>query len=436
MHHETDTIVAPITAPGRGAIAVVRLSGSKAVGIAREVFPSLPEKLEYRFAYYGDFVHGDDGLITVFAESASYTGEESVEMSIHGSPASVQSLVESCITYGARLAEPGEFTLRAFMNGRIDLSQAEGVRETIESVSLRQLEYANSMRSGEINKEISLIREELLAVLAAVEAQTDFSEEVGPLDIESCNAHLNSAISKMDQLLATQNAARVVRQGVRVALAGLPNAGKSSLLNALLKQDRAIVTEIPGTTRDTIEESVEISGILVRLTDTAGVRDTSDPLEQLGVERSRVALRQAELILYLYDASKGITEEDEKLLALLDRPVVRIGTKIDLGFPPVGEDLGISIKTGAGLSDLVSAIENHIAVDNEAIFLLDRHYELLKPSKKAVEACLITLNSVDTPSDLAAVELQQGIRLLGEITGETTPPDVIEQIFSRFCIGK
>ena len=306
----TQTICAPITAVG-GAVATLRLSGPRAWRIAAQVFSPWPVDVEARRALYGHFLHGDDGIALPFAEGSSYTGEESVELSVHGSAKSVQALMRACIEAGAREAQPGEFTLRAWMNGRIDLTQAEGVRATVEAQSEVQLRQANALREGRLGQEIKTWRDELTGVLAMVEASTDFGEEVGELDRPRARGRLESVRGQMQTLLASAAVRRKVQNGVQVALVGRPNAGKSSLLNALLREDRAIVTPIAGTTRDTLEESVEIYGFAVRLIDTAGLRESDDVVEQIGVQRTRVAIARADYLWFVYDASAGWTAEDE-----------------------------------------------------------------------------------------------------------------------------
>ena len=434
LERHADTIVAPITAPG-GAVGVVRLSGPMAFKIAQGLFEPWPGEPVSHRAVYGRFAHGDDGLALPFEEGRSYTGEQSVEMSVHGSQASVGALVTACIAAGARAAEPGEFTLRAFMNGRLDLTQAEGVRDSVTARTDAQLRQANLLREGALRDQVRALRDEAVGILAMVEAATDFSEETGELDRGAAVRLCLSVGSRIDQLLATEHASRVLREGASVAIVGLPNAGKSSLLNALLSADRAIVTDVPGTTRDTVEESLSLGGLLVTLIDTAGLRETSDPVESLGVERSRAATENADLVIYLYDAAVGWQPEDQARFCSLSRPGLVAANKCDLApRPELG--LPVSTKTREGLARLIDSVQGLLASECDRPGLINsRHARSLREAKGALRRACETLGS-PVPDDLAAVDLQGTVRALGEITGETAAPDVIERMFHDFCIGK
>lgn len=431
-----DTIAAPITPPGRGAVAIVRVSGSKALEIARLVASFLPEEITYRHAYYGTFAHQDDGLCILFAAGSSFTGEPVSEFNIHGSPESIKQLLELCYQAGARAAEPGEFTLRAFMNGEIDLAQAEGIRATVDAATQKQLSMANSLREGSVGRELAPIATNIRKVLTTIEALTDFSEELGEISLEEKTAPLIEAEKSIDRFLALEQLARRIREGVLVVIAGQPNAGKSSLMNALLKYDRAIVTPIPGTTRDSIEEQVSIGGIPVRLVDTAGLRESDDEVEQIGISRSRELLNQADVILYLFDAQKGWDDNDEKVSQEFQNKVIQIATKCDLARSSKGHE--ISTKTGAGLDSLIELILRQIqsSDSNEPTSLIERHYEVMREVKSLVEESYQAITNQNVPDDLAAVTLRAALRKMGELTGESAPADVLEQIFSQFCIGK
>lgn len=399
------------------------------------------------------YVTGDDGLATAFEEGHSYTGEQTLELSVHGSPVSVQALIEACLGAGARMAEPGEFTYRAFMNGRLDLSRAEGVRDTVRAQTDAQLRQANLLREGGLRAEVSDLRETLVGVLAAVEASTDFSEEIGDVDSEAALERLSSVKDKLDNLYISSKSARIVREGLTVAIIGRPNAGKSSLLNAIVGADRAIVTPVPGTTRDTLEETVCVHGVPVRLIDTAGLRETQDTVEMLGVQRSKDALANADQVWYVFDATVGWGSEDASALAEVDRPTTLVANKCDLLDPSrdlatastlAGPDTGkgrlvsVSAVTGDGIAGLLGSLvaletggpsESPVALPNR------RHAPLLQEAAVAVQEAIETLTR-QVPDDLAVVHLRAAVRSLGEITGETAAPDIIERVFHDFCIGK
>lgn len=430
MRH-ADTIVAPVTAPGSGAVGIVRMSGSNAFAIAAKLFEPWPAQPESHRAFFGRFAHGDEGLVLLFDEDRGYTGDPTVEAMLHGSPASVRSLVDLAIAHGARLAQPGEFTQRAFMNGRLDLSQAEAVRDTIAAQTELQLRFAHTQRGGALRDAVSDLRRQLAGALAAVEAHVDFSEELGELDRAQVQYTVELVDAEICSWLATARQGRIVRHGLRIALIGEPNAGKSSLLNALLGADRAIVTPIAGTTRDTIEEPVTLGDIPCVLIDTAGLRDTDDPIESLGVARSEAAAREADVVWYIHDASQPIPfPAPECDLFLLN--------KCDLADHEVtvGPYARVSALTGSGLEQLSAwvAIQAEVAPDRSC--LIDaRHEPLFQRAREGLTLVKQTLDH-DQPDDLLSVGLREALNALGEITGEIATEDLLSTIFSSFCIGK
>lgn len=428
-----DTIAAPITGVQKAAVAIIRLSGPDSWRIASQIFRPWPEPVKPRYALYGTFSHGDDGLAIPFEEGHSYTGEQCVELSIHGSPASVRALLELCYQHGARPADPGEFTRRAFMNGRIDLTQAESVRDVIESETAIQLQTAQRNRAGKLREAVQSIATNVNSVLTAVEATTDFSEEIGDLDVPVQLERLNRATNGLNRLIGTAAAGAIIRQGALVIIMGRPNAGKSSLLNAIVQADRAIVTPIPGTTRDVLETFVEINGFPVRLFDTAGVRATDDPVESEGVRRARDAAESADLVLYLYAADEGWTQHDDAELASLAREPIIVANKCDLARASKGIEL--SATTGQGLPELLSAISNRLNQIDTTPVVNARHQAELEAAVAATELAAQTLAS-DLPADLASVHLRTALDALGRVIGESVSVDVIEQIFRDFCIGK
>jgi len=415
-------------------VAGVRLSGPGSWPLASRIFAPWPLSPESHKAVFGRLLTSDDGLALPFAEGHGYTGEESVEFFIHGSGASVRGLLDLLVREGARPAEPGEFSLRAFMNGRLDLAQAEGVKATVEAETSAQLRLAKGLREGDLSRRVTELREECVGVLAAIEAATDFSEEAGELDVQAALDRLAGVKEGLVRLMKEGEASRIGMAGLKIALIGPPNAGKSSLMNALLKQDRAIVTDIPGTTRDTIEETLEIHGLKVVLVDTAGLRETDDAVERMGLKRSRRAMQQADLIWQLYDASLGWQVSDAVLRASLKSEVWVLAAKSDLPTSHQGPGIPISVVGQPGLDGLLARFKEFVPPAGSAA-LLPRHRGLLEGALQAVEEARASLEA-PVPNDLAAVPLQSAIRILGEITGETTPPDVIERIFHDFCIGK
>lgn len=437
IYRLTDTIVAPITPPGRGGVAMIRVSGPLAAKVAAHVFPSLPDQPQIRHAYYGRFTHGDDGLCILFAEGASFTNESTAEFSIHGSPESVRQLLLACESAGARMADRGEFSMRAVLNGALDLAQAEGILATVNADTKGQLRVANELREGRASAELRAISDSIRHSLTTLEALTDFSEELGEIPNTQKLQGITEAERAIDRFLVTEPLARRYREGALIVIAGQPNAGKSSLLNALLKQERAIVTGIPGTTRDTIEEQGSIGGIPVRLVDTAGLRDSDDPVERIGIERTRTAIEQADVVLYLFDSARGWDSIDDDLIAAVRDSAIIVAGKSDLVATESDKGISVSALTGDGLADLLRAIEGQINAGGDLPpTLFDRHYSVLREVRHLLADAREAIENPALPDDLAAVTLRAAMRHLGELTGDTASADVLEQIFSQFCIGK
>ncbi len=432
-----DTIVAPITGTEPAAVAIVRVSGPQAYAVASGVFSPWHEPVEPRRALYGTFAHGDDGIALPFAEGQSYTGDATVEFSVHGARASVSALMNACIDAGARLAEPGEFTRRAFMNGRIDLTQAEGVRETIEAETNAQLRMANAIRRGDLKRQVAALREAVLHLAASIEASVDFPDEIGELDRDAAIASLLAVREAAGRLLATARMGAIVRTGYRIAILGQPNAGKSSLLNALMGTDRAIVTDIPGTTRDTLEERLDLEGVPCVLTDTAGLRNSHDPIERIGIERSHRAESAADLVWYVVDASKGLDNEDRSHLSRLGERAWLLIAKCDLARLP-GSGFHVSAKTGEGLHALRSAVAERAGLrttEGQWLAINERHADHLREADGRIAEAIETLDS-GLPVDLASIHLQSAAMELGLVTGETATLDLIDRVFRDFCVGK
>jgi tRNA modification GTPase len=441
MFSTFDTIVAVATAAGRAGIGVVRLSGAEAEPIARAI-TARTYPFEPRHATYATLASTDQLVVTYFKAPASYTGEDVVELSAHGSPVVLAAIVRAAIGGGARLAEPGEFTLRAFLNHKIDLIQAEAVADVIEAVTPLQARAAFDQLEGTLTEAIGVIEGDLFNVMAKLEASLDFPDEgyhfVQPAEARDA---LTTLAGRIERLLAHAARGRLVREGAQVAIVGAPNVGKSSLFNALLNANRAIVTAIPGTTRDLLTERADIGGLSLSLIDTAGVRETSDVVEREGVSRARDALRVADLAIVVLDCTRAISAEDQELLdATAQQRRVVVLNKSDAGEPgEVGEALKISARTGSGLDALVAAIADTLGGSEPArdqpLVTNVRHAVLLERAKESVVRAATALEA-SVPEEFPLADLQDAAQALQEITGKRTSDDLLRHIFERFCIGK
>lgn len=446
-----DTIAAIATPIGEGSVGMIRVSGSRAFALAQQVIrpsPQLdPAPPRFPHCVVGRFVHHEHTLdhvvATFFKGPQSYTGEDVMEIAGHGNPALLATLLQALLSQGARAAEPGEFTLRAFQNGKIDLTQAEAVADLIRAKTDRAQHAAREQLFGRLGVEIRRWRDHLLPLLAHVEVALDHSDDDHEfLAREGLIEQCERLQEGLTQLLRSGPIGQRLRDGLRVVLVGKPNVGKSSLLNALLKHDRAIVTAIPGTTRDTLEEWTDWNGLPVLLTDTAGVRATaSDPVEHLGIERSRRAMAAADFIFVVQDASQSPDAEDEAVLAAVaEKPHVLVLNKSDLGQRSVREGLAVSALTGEGLERLTERVSRfalgETAGSLEARWMLNqRHRETLERATEALARATAAARA-DAYEDVIALELRTALSALGEIIGETTTEDLLGQIFANFCIGK
>jgi tRNA modification GTPase len=389
----------------------------------------------------------DEVVVTYFAKPHSYTTDDIVEISAHGSPVVLRHIVELCVAVGARLAEPGEFTMRAFLNGRIDLTQAEAVRDLIDSQTLYQAKVAAQQVEGALSRRLQPIKQKLVELIALLEAGIDFAEdEVSVLRDATILDHIAAVRAPLEQLSATFAYGKIVHEGLTLAIVGRPNVGKSSLFNRLVERERAIVTATPGTTRDLVSEVVAIGGIPVKLVDTAGIRDALDEAESLGIRKSMEALADADLVLVVLDASQGETAEDADVLRQAEnRPVIVVGNKCDLGVSsphPGGSAQPVltSAVTGEGIFELRAEIMRHIGgeagTQAESGFLTNvRHQRLIRDSLGALDAAR-TAVAGKIPHEMLLLDLYNGLRPLDAITGATTTDDVLNLIFSTFCIGK
>jgi len=472
-----DTIVAIATPPGRGGIGVVRISGPQATAIATPLL-RLRHNLQPGHAIFGELIepspnHGntaapggsagqsespptriDEVVVTYFAKPHSYTTNDVIEISAHGSPVVLQHIVELCISAGARLAEPGEFTMRAFLNGRIDLTQAEAVRDLIESQTLFQAKVAAQQLEGALSKRLQPIKQKLVELIAVLEAGIDFAEDdVSVLPNPAILDRIAAVRHPLALLAATFSYGKIVHQGLTLAIVGRPNVGKSSLFNRLVERERAIVTSTPGTTRDLVSEVVSVGGIPVQLIDTAGIRKALDEAESIGIQKSMEALADADLVLAVLDASQPVTLEDEKLLSLAaSRPLIVARNKCDL--VPTGvssqrpssqvrapkSEVSVSALTGQGIAGLRDTILRHVrgevGAQTEAGFLTSlRHQALVQDSLVALDAANRAV-AARVPHEMLLLDLYNALRPLDAISGATTPDDILNLIFSTFCIGK
>jgi tRNA modification GTPase len=448
-----DTIIALSTPPGSGAIGVIRLSGPKAITLVNEVFAgkNLEEQASHTL-HFGLIKNGaviiDEVVAGLFIAPKSYTKEHVVEISCHGSNYIIQQIMNLLISKGARAAKPGEFTLRAFLNGAFDLSQAEAVADLIASDSKASHDVALQQMRGGFSSELKDLREQLIHFASMIELELDFAEE----DVEFANRdQLRNLVSRLNRhiavLISSFEVGNVLKNGVPVVIAGKPNVGKSTLLNALLNEERAIVSDIAGTTRDTIEDELNINGIIFRFIDTAGIRDTADIIEAKGVERTLEKMKQANLIIYMADVSQSINEIEEQVSGLqkLAIPYLILLNKADLLGSAQREAFAeldvhfISAREKLGIDELkdvlLDKVNLHHINTSETLVTNIRHVEALKQTESALERVLANIDNPVT-SDFLAMDIKQALHYLGEITGQVTTDDLLENIFTKFCIGK
>jgi len=451
LSENEDTIIALATPNGVGAISVIRVSGPNAISSVDNVFSGKKKLLDCasHTIHYGKILESggeaiDDVLVSVFSNGHSFTGEDSIEISTHGSPFIAQKIISILLQQNVRLAEPGEFTKRAFLNGKLDLAQAEAVADVINSRTEVSLRGARNQLDGILSKKIDSLRDKLIHTSSLIELELDFAEEdIQFMSLQQILSNIDEILNELEKLIQTFSFGKVIRDGVNVALVGPPNSGKSSLLNYFLKEARAIVSEVPGTTRDIIREDLFIDGILFRLFDTAGLRDTEDQIEKEGVNRSRNALKEADVVLFLNDSTVGFSENlyTEILDLSSSNRILKVANKVDLCNPdPKAYDVLISAKTGEGIQELFRklkaiALGSSTYTEKTAIVTNLRHYQSLQKASDSLQSAKESISQQLT-GEFISVDLRNAENSLGEIIGKITSDDILNNIFSKFCIGK
>ncbi len=451
---ETIVAIATAIAPQQGSVGIVRLSGTKSLAIAKSLFyaPGKQEWSSHRIIY--GYIRDpetkqtvDEALLLLMMQPRSFTREDVAEFHCHGGIMAVQSVLQLCVAQGARFAQPGEFSLRAFLNGRIDLTQAESIAELVSAQSHQASQIAVAGLQGKLGSPIKDLRTICLDILAEIEARIDFADDLPPLDEAEIEQQLEAVLTQVKEILATAEQGELLRRGLKVAIVGRPNVGKSSLLNAWSRTDRAIVTDLPGTTRDVIESTLVVEGIPVQVLDTAGIRETGDMVEKIGVERSRRAAENADLVLLTIDGSSGWTDGDQEIYEQVKhKPLILIVNKIDLAQPKsitksaIKRVVYTSATNGQGISDLERQIvslanQGKVMMANSEVAVNQRQAAALVRARVALEQVQETVKN-QLPLDFRTIDLRGAIQALGEITGEEVTESVLDRIFSRFCIGK
>lgn len=440
----TDTIAAIATPPGTGGIAVLRISGPQALALAKKLTNKKsfkPNSIVPAILYNCQGLEMDRGVVSFFKKPHSYTGEDVLELNCHGSYFLAQQLLEECLKAGARLAAPGEFTKRAFLSGKIDLTQVEAVAEMISAKSMTATQLALRHLEGDVSRAIRGIREELVKTLAELEACLDYPEEIDEPPRAKLTKQIQRYQKDIEQLLADAHTGLTLREGIRLALVGKTNVGKSSLFNRLAKASKAIVTDVHGTTRDYLEAAITIKDVAVTLVDTAGIRDSEDTVEKLGIERSKEFLQAADLVLFVCDATTGLTSDDQKIIAALPpEKTIWLANKSDAGKNIPEKALAISAQTGEGLALLERTILKKMDLSkldmNTHVYISSlRQKEQLLRIQDIFSRALASIKNAGY-IDLLAVEIKEAIVALGEITGDQVSDEIITHIFSNFCVGK
>ena len=453
-----ETIAAISTSAGVGGIGIIRISGDKSFDIISKIFKTKNKEIVANTINYGKIIDNktgeiiDEVLVSFFKGPKSYTTEDMCEINSHGGTIVMRTILELCLKNGARMAEPGEFTKRAFLNGRIDLSQAESVIDIINAKTNKERATSVKNLEGGLSRDINNIRKKLMDVMIEIEVNIDYPEyDVEEVSNNKTKAELEKIRSELEKLVKSFENGKLIKEGIKIAIVGRPNAGKSSLLNAFLREERAIVTEIEGTTRDTIEEYISLEGIPIKLIDTAGIRNTSETVEKIGIEKSKKMLEEADFVIGIFDKSKELNEEDYEILELIkDKKGIIVLNKSDLKEKIKVEDksfiennkkiIEVSILKNNGLEKINEAILdefkiNEINVENDTIITNVRHKQLICDSIKQLNKAVETIE-MNMPIDIIAVYIKGIMECLGEITGENVSEDIIANIFKKFCLGK
>ena len=453
-----DTIAAISTAYGEGGIGIIRISGENSLNILNRIFKPVSKKIESRKMIYGNIVEPssnkiiDEVLCVYMKGPKTYTAEDVVEINCHGSIISLKKTLEIVLQNGARLAEPGEFTKRAFMNGRLDLSQAEAVIDLIKAKSEKTFDVALNQLEGKFSEQIKLLRKKIVDILVNIAVNIDYpDEDIEQLTYSNLSESLKEVYLEINKMIDSAETGRMIKEGLNVAIIGKPNVGKSSLMNSLLKENRAIVTEIPGTTRDTIEEMLTIRGIPVRLTDTAGIRETEDIIEKIGIEKSKESFNNADLIILMVDCSTSLNSEDLKIIEHVDnRNVILVFNKLDLdckinkeevtSLIPNATIVEASIATDMGIDKIENSIEELVyggkVTQKDSLLVTNvRHKNLLVEANRSINDAL-EMTKNEEALEFIEIDVNSAYELLGEIIGETVQEDIINEVFARFCLGK
>lgn len=454
-----DTIAAIATAPGEGGIGIIRISGENSKSVLEKIFvPANQASLENRKMAYGNIVDPTtekivDEVLCVYMKSPkTYTMEDVVEINCHGGMVPLRKTLELVLSNGARIAEPGEFTKRAFLNGRLDLSQAEAVIDLIKAKTDRTFDVALNQLEGVFSGTIKEIRKKLVDILVNLTVNIDYpDEDIEQITYEKLGLDLSNVLDDIEKLLSSADTGRIIREGLAVSIIGKPNVGKSSLMNSLLKETRAIVTEIPGTTRDTIEENISIKGIPVKLTDTAGIRETSDVIEKIGIEKSKESFNQADLVIFILDSSRELEDEDLEIMDLINpEKTIILLNKIDLIQKIKKEEIlekmpGVtlietSMAKRMGIDEIEKKIVDlvyggKISQNNNVMVTNVRHKDILEKSRQSISDAINMIN-LHEALEFIEIDVNSAYESLGEIIGETVQDDIINEVFARFCLGK